>query len=132
MWISPDGSGWGFVLKAHFAMPVPDRKSPEAEPFDEPITFDSLPPADTERWVARRKAQVVAAVQAGLLTLDEALARYKLSLEEYAGWQRGLYRHGLRGLQITHLQICKLADRRRRSSETRSRRKDVRWRNRHA
>jgi hypothetical protein len=96
------------------------------------VTYATLPPPDTERWVARRKAQVVAAVQAGLLTIDEALLRYRLTMEEFASWQRGLYRHGLRGLQITQLQICKLADRRRGSSETRSRRKDVRWRNRHA
>jgi hypothetical protein len=31
-----------------------------------------LPPPETRRWVARRKAQVVAAVRAGLLTLEEA------------------------------------------------------------
>jgi len=93
-------------------MPVPNRKSHPTEPIETPVSFESLPPADTERWVARRKAQVVAAVQAGFITLDEALARYRLSLEEFSGWQRGLYRHGLRGLQTTHLQICKLADRR--------------------
>jgi hypothetical protein len=111
-------------------MPVSSRKFREAEAFEEPLTLDSLPPADTERWVAKRKAQVVAAVQAGLLTLDEALARYKLSLEEFAGWQRGLYRHGLRGLQITHLQICKLADQRRGGRRGASR--SPRWRGSHA
>jgi hypothetical protein len=111
-------------------MSVPHTKSREAEPLDAPITLDSLPPPDTERWVARRKAQVVAAVQAGLLSLDEALFRYKLSLEEFAGWQRGLYRHGLRGLQITHLQICKLADRRK--SGRRGAAKSRRWRDSHA
>ena len=73
-------------------------------------SIEALPPADTRRWVARRKAAVVRAVQAGLLGLDEALARYRLTMEEYAGWQRGLYRHGLRGLQATRAQICKLAD----------------------
>jgi hypothetical protein len=89
---------------------MPGSRSPEAEAGA--VTLDSLPPPDTRRWVARRKAQVVAAVQAGLLTLDEALLRYRLTLEEFTSWQRALYRHGLRGLQITHLQICKLADRR--------------------
>jgi hypothetical protein len=93
-----------------------------------PVTLASLPPADTERWVARRKAQVVAAVQAGLLSLDEALARYKLTLEEFTGWQRALYRHGLRGLQITQLQICKLAERRKRPGRS----GDSRWRGHHA
>lgn len=110
-------------------MPVPNRKSSQTEPLEAPMTLESLPPPDTERWVARRKAQVVAAVQAGLLTLDEALARYKLSLEEFAGWQRGLYRHGLRGLQITHLQLCKLADRRKPGRRTS---KSPGWRSRHA
>ena len=66
---------------------------------------DALPPRDTKHWVASRKAQVVTAVQRGLLSLDEALVRYRLSLEEFVGWQRGLYRHGLRGLQVTHLQL---------------------------
>lgn len=105
-------------------MSVPQRKTVQ---LDEPVTLATLPPPDTERWVARRKAQVVAAVQAGLLTLDEALNRYKLTLEEFTGWQRALYRHGLRGLQITQLQICKMTDRRRRS-----RGKPSRWRNSHA
>jgi hypothetical protein len=100
-------------------MPVPpDKQQAEVIP-DPPRTLADLPPADTERWVARRKAQVVAAVQAGLITLDEALARYRLTLEEFTAWQSGLYRHGLRGLQITHHGFCKLADRRRRRRETR-------------
>ena len=102
-------------------MSVPQRKTVQ---LDEPVTLATLPPPDTERWVARRKAQVVAAVQAGLLTLDEALNRYKLTLEEFTGWQRALYRHGLRGLQITQLQICKMTDRRRRE-------RGKSWRNSH-
>jgi hypothetical protein len=109
-------------------MPVsPHKQQAEAFP-DAPATLAELPPADTERWVARRKAQVVAAVQAGLITLDEALSRYRLSLEEFTGWQRALYRHGLRGLQITHSQILKLADRRGRRPGSES----GRWGNRHA
>jgi hypothetical protein len=111
-------------------MPVPNKKSSQAGAPEPLITLESLPPPNTERWVARRKAQVVGAVQAGLLTLDEALARYKLSLEEYAGWQRGFYRHGLRGLQITHLQVCKLADGRK--AGRRGSAKSARWGDSHA
>jgi hypothetical protein len=84
------------------------------------LTLAGLPPADTARWVARRKAQVVAAVQAGLITLDEALIRYKLTVEEFSGWQRALYRHGLRGLQITRVQIYKLAERGRRRTRSKA------------
>jgi hypothetical protein len=114
-------------------MPVPRTRAKQQQPaFDMPVSLASLPPPDTERWVARRKAQVVAAVQAGLLSLDEALARYKLTLEEFTGWQRALYRHGLRGLQITQLQICKLADRRGQRSLARTGRKNSRWRGQHA
>lgn len=101
-------------------------------PLGEPLTLASLPPSDTSRWVARRKAQVVGAVQIGLLTIDEALARYKLSLEEFTGWQRALSRHGLRGLQITHLQGCKLADRNRPSGSRVRRKRASSWNRQHA
>jgi hypothetical protein len=113
-------------------MTVPKPASNDRQPPDLAVSLADLPPANTERWVARRKAQVVAAVQAGLLSLDDALARYKLSLEEFTSWQRALYRHGLRGLQITQLQICKLAERRRRGSSSPGARKAAAWRGQHA
>jgi hypothetical protein len=69
-------------------------------PGEDPVTLETLPPADTHHWVARRKAQVVKAVQSGLLTLDEAMDRYRLSMEEFIGWQRALYRYGVSGLQV--------------------------------
>jgi hypothetical protein len=47
-----------------------------------------LPPLTTKRWVARRKAAVVAAVRAGVITVDEACRRYQLSEEEFLAWQR--------------------------------------------
>ena len=68
------------------------------------LTQDSLPPPDTTRWVASRKAQVVAAVEAGLLTLDEVLLRYRLSLEEFYGWQHALERAGVAGLRVSARQ----------------------------
>ena len=53
-------------------------------PLGEPLTVDDLPSPKTKRWVVRRKAEVVAAVNGGLLTIDEVLERYSLSLEEFA------------------------------------------------
>ncbi len=47
-----------------------------------------LPPADTTRWVARRKTAVVHGVGHGLITLDEACRRYRLSIEEFLSWRR--------------------------------------------
>ena len=51
-------------------------------PSGEPLTIADLPPPQTKRWVIRRKAEVVAAVRGGLLTLEEACERYSLSSEE--------------------------------------------------
>ncbi len=70
----------------------------------EVLTLPDLPPPETRRWVSRRKAEVVAAVQGGLLTLTEACQRYALSVEEFMSWQRSIERHGLAGLRATHLQ----------------------------
>lgn len=68
------------------------------------MTEGDLPPPNTKRWVARRKAQVVAGVRAGLLTLDEACKRYTLTAEEFLSWAKAIDRHGVRGLRVTRLQ----------------------------
>ncbi|MDO5604695.1 MAG: DUF1153 domain-containing protein [Paracoccus sp. (in: a-proteobacteria)] len=64
------------------------------------ISAADLPPART-RWVASRKAMVVAGVRHGLITRDAALERYQLSDEEFDGWCRTVDRHGPRGLRVT-------------------------------
>ncbi len=69
-----------------------------------PLSIDDLPPPETQRWVIRRKAEVVAGVRSGLITLEEACRRYKLSIEEFLSWQRMIDSHGLRGLRVTRLQ----------------------------
>ena len=53
-------------------------------PLGEPLTVADLPAPGTTRWVVRRKAEVVAAVNGGLLTVNEVCDRYDLSLEEFA------------------------------------------------
>jgi hypothetical protein len=63
-----------------------------------------LPAPGTKRWVIRRKAQVVAAVRGGLLSLEEACARYSLTIEEFLAWQRSIDQHGLAGLRTTRIQ----------------------------
>jgi Protein of unknown function (DUF1153) len=73
-------------------------------PEGTPITLATLPPANTERWVARRKAEVVAAVRGGLLSLEDACTRYSLTTEEFLSWQRQVDRHGLPGLRVTRIQ----------------------------
>ena len=81
-------------------------------PQREIITRDSLPPADTSRWVASRKAQVVAAVETGLMTIDEVMLRYQLSLEEFYSWQRAMDRAGVPGLRVSWSQQDRTARRR--------------------
>lgn len=75
------------------------------------VSLDSLPPPETKRWVIRRKAEVVAAVRAGILSLEEACARYTLSVEEFLSWQRLVDSHGLPGLRVTRLQDYRTLDR---------------------
>lgn len=74
-------------------------------PVGEILTFETLPPSDTKRWVVRRKAEVVAAVNGGLLTLDEACERYNLTVEEFVSWQRAVDRSGMPGLRATRIQV---------------------------
>jgi hypothetical protein len=76
-------------------------------PLGESLTLDSLPPPSTTRWVVRRKAEVVAAVNGGLLSVDEACERYSLSVEEFAAWQRAVDRSGMPGLRVTRIQHYK-------------------------
>ncbi|HXM06796.1 MAG TPA: DUF1153 domain-containing protein [Candidatus Acidoferrum sp.] len=73
-------------------------------PDGSPLTLADLPPPNTKRWVIRRKAEVVAAVRGGLLSLDEACRRYTLTVEEFLAWQRAIDRFGMPGLRATRVQ----------------------------
>ena len=69
-----------------------------------PLTLADLPPPNTKRWVIRRKAEVVAAVRGGLLSLEEACSRYTLTVDEFLSWQFSIDQHGLAGLRTTRIQ----------------------------
>lgn len=73
-------------------------------PTGRPLTLADLPSENTQRWVIRRKAEVVAAVQGGLLSLEEACSRYSLSVEEFLSWQQAINKKGLAGLRATKVQ----------------------------
>lgn len=73
-------------------------------PTGKPMTRDDLPPPGTKRWVVRRKAEVVAGVRGGLITLKEACQRYNLSPDEFETWQRLFTDHGLSGLRATSVK----------------------------
>ena len=71
---------------------------PSANPPD-------LPPSDTKRWVARRKAEIVDAVRNGKMNIEDACRYYRLSAEEFAAWERAIEAHGVAGLRVTRLQV---------------------------
>ena len=68
------------------------------------LTRGDLPPTDTERWVARRKAIVVAAVDHGLIEATEACTLYRLSEEELDLWRSTVRKHGAAALRVTAIQ----------------------------
>jgi hypothetical protein len=83
--------------------PAPSSERPRSVigPNGGELSMNDLPPANTRRWVIRRKAEVVSAVHGGLLSIAEALARYQISEEEFESWVWHFNRHGLKGLRTT-------------------------------
>jgi len=68
------------------------------------MTRADLPSSDTRRWVASRKAAVVQAVEAGLISRGTALDMYGLSEEEFTEWTQAVADHGVGALRTTWLQ----------------------------
>jgi hypothetical protein len=64
----------------------------------------SLPSPD-QRWVASRKAALVAAIRAGQISLEEACRRYQLCPDEFDTWAAAIDKHGVPGLRATRFQI---------------------------
>jgi len=91
-------------------IPLPHPKLRVLGPSGRVMTAADLPPADTQRWVVRRKAEVVAGVRAGLLTVEAALRRYGLSEDELQSWERHLDKFGTKGLRVTRTQHYRAAD----------------------
>ncbi|MBV2361120.1 DUF1153 domain-containing protein [Thalassococcus sp. CAU 1522] len=73
-------------------------------PDGQVMTRADLPPVDTTRWVASRKAAVVRAVRHGLLSAAQAQDRYGLSEEELELWMNAVERHGETALKTTLIQ----------------------------
>ncbi|MBF9029850.1 DUF1153 domain-containing protein [Rhodobacterales bacterium HKCCE3408] len=68
------------------------------------MTRADLPSPRTRRWVASRKAAVVIAVEAGLVTEEEALEIWALSEEELTSWKQAVSLHGIAALKATAVQ----------------------------
>ena len=68
------------------------------------LTQADMPPENTRRWVASRKAAVVRGVLYGLITQEAALRRYGISQEEFTEWVRAVSEHGEDALKATSVQ----------------------------
>lgn len=79
-------------------------RRPVIGPLGAPLARSDLPAAGDHRWVPRRKAELVLALKGGLIDMDEAMARYRLTAEELAGWMALFDRHGMAGLRVTRTQ----------------------------
>lgn len=84
-------------------MSEPNSNSNLIELEDPPTSIEDLPKPDTKRWVIRRKASVVYAVGKGIISLNAACDRYRISLEEFESWRHMIERHGIGGLRVTRL-----------------------------
>ena len=82
---------------------------PKDEVFPIKIIPVNLPPPDTKRWVARRKATIVNAVHSGVMSPEEVCRRYEVSVEEFVTWQRAIETHGVAGLHVTRTQFYRSA-----------------------
>lgn len=69
------------------------------------VLLANLPPRDTTRWVASRKAAVVNAVNANALSAEDAMVRYNLTNDELDEWRSALGAHGARGLLVTKARL---------------------------
>ena len=68
------------------------------------MTQADLPPDTTRRWVASRKAAVVKGVLAGLISKQDALARWQLSEDELDEWLAAIQTFGEKALRATAIQ----------------------------
>jgi hypothetical protein len=97
---------------------MPDTRTGSASRPGSGLPDTLLPPAGTTRWVARRKAQVVEAIQSGRLSLDDAWRLYRLGVEEFGAWKRALQRFGVEGLRVARTRPGKPIRRPRRARAT--------------
>jgi hypothetical protein len=100
------------ATKPATSLPFPLGTPDTAFSSDYESDEDALPSPTTKRWVIRRKAAVVNAVKSGMLTLEQACERYKLSTEEFFNWQTLVEQHGIPGLRVTRLQTYRAGERR--------------------
>jgi hypothetical protein len=69
-------------------------------------------PSLNQRWTVQRKTVLIFAVRSGRISIEEACRVYKLSVDEFLGWERNLGRYGIPGLRTTRYQLYRDDERR--------------------
>lgn len=54
------------------------------------------------RWVKSRKLALMASIDSGEITREEAMRAHGISAEELDGWYRAKEKHGPGALRVTH------------------------------
>jgi len=67
----------------------PSGRSPARTNGDLPLTIEDLPPRFNRRWTSPLKNQLLEAIDGGLLSINDAAARYALQSEVIHGWRAG-------------------------------------------
>jgi hypothetical protein len=82
--------------------------------WDGPDTPGPMPelPKPHQRWTVRRKAAVIEAVHGGWIPIEQACELYRISVDEFLGWERDLDRYGIHGLRTTRYQIYRDTEKR--------------------
>ena len=70
-------------------------------------SIDAVPelPKSRQRWTARRKAGIIAAVRGGWVPIEEICEAYNVSADEFLAWELDIDRYGVLGLRSTPYQI---------------------------
>ncbi|MGI9370059.1 MAG: DUF1153 domain-containing protein [Ruegeria sp.] len=68
------------------------------------MTRADLPPENTQRWVASRKAVVVRGVLYGLISTSEVKTRYGICDEEFNSWVAAVAEYGDEALKVTTIK----------------------------
>ena len=83
------------------------------------VKMSDLPRDHRTRWITKRKALLVRAVREGVIPLDDACKRYRLTPEEFHSWERNMDKQGLAGLRATRLRaVTRRKTQKGRSSES--------------
>jgi DNA-binding response OmpR family regulator len=87
----PRPRGGGTVIE----LPRPRHRGGETPKRASRVT---APPRTNEnRWTFRQKATVVEAIRHGVLSIEEACERYRISLKELTAWEAAIDERGKRG-----------------------------------